>query len=80
VTKKDSLLLKSEDYSLSKRLLRISYYPSYVKIGDTYIADSLLFVDALVQGKKTKITLTEVSIDPLPDSVFTKAYIERVNR
>jgi hypothetical protein len=37
-------------------------------------------VDALVQGKKTKITLTEVSIDPLPDSVFTKAYIERVNR
>ena len=80
VTKKDSLLLKSEDYSLSKRLLRTSYYPSYVKIGDTYIADSLLFVDALVQGKKTKITLTEVSIEALPDSVFTKAYIERVNR
>lgn len=80
VTKKEGLLLKSEDFSLSKRLLRTSYYPSYVKIGDSYIADSLLFVDSLVKGKKTKITLTEVSIDPLPDSIFTKAYVERVNR
>ena len=80
VSKKDGFLLKSEDYSLSKRLLRTSYYTSYVKLGDSYIADSVQYVDALVKGKKTKITITEASIDPLPDSVFTKAYVERVNR
>jgi len=80
VSKKDGFLLKSEDYSLSKRLLRTSYYTSYVKLGDSYIADSVQYVDALVKGKKTKITITEASIEPLPDSVFTKAYVERVNR
>lgn len=80
VSKTDGFLLKSEDYSLSKRLLRTSYYMSYAKLGDSYIADSFMFSDALVKGKKTKITMTEISIDPLPDSVFTKAYVERVNR
>jgi len=80
VSKKDGFLLKSEDYSLSKRLLRTSYYTSYSKLGDSYIADSVQYVYALVKGKKTKITITEASIEPLPDSVFTKAYVERVNR
>jgi hypothetical protein len=80
VSKKDGLLLKSEDYSLSKRLLRTSYYTSYTKAGNSFIADKSLFVDALVKGKKTQITVTEISVAPLPDSVFTKAYVERVNR
>jgi len=76
----NELLLKSEDYSLSKRLLRTAYYTSYVKAGGSYVADKILFVDALVPGKKTQFTMTEISVAPLPDSVFTKAYIERVNR
>lgn len=80
ISKKDGLLLKSEDYSLSKRLLRTAYYTSYVKAGSSFIADKVLYVDALVKGKKTQITFTEVSVAPLPDTVFTKAYVERVNR
>ena len=80
VSVSNELLLKSEDYSLSKRLLRTAYYTSYVKAGGSYVADKILFVDALVPGKKTQFTMTEISVAPLPDSVFTKAYIERVNR
>ncbi|HCM28778.1 MAG: hypothetical protein A2Z99_21265 [Treponema sp. GWB1_62_6] len=80
ISKKDGLLLKSEDYSLSKRLLRTSYYTSYAKAGNSYVADKILFVDALVKGKKTQIAMTEISVERLPDSVFTKAYVERVNR
>ena len=80
VSKKDGLLLKSEDYSLSKRLLRTAYYTSYVKAGSSFVADKSIFVDALVKGKKTQLTMTEISVSPLPDSVFTKAYVERVNR
>jgi len=80
VSKNEGFLLKSEDYSLSKRLLRTSYYTSYIKLGDSYIADTVQYSDAIVKGKKTKITMTEVSIEPLPDSVFSKAYVERVNR
>lgn len=80
VAKKGGLLLKSEDFSLSRRLLRTSYYTSYVKAGDSYVADVVLYVDALVKGKKTRITMTGISVEPLPDTVFTKAYVERVNR
>ena len=80
ITKKDGLLLKSEDYSLTKRLLRTSFYTSYKKVGTSYVADKFQFVDALVTGKKTTITLAEISVAPVPDNVFTKSYVERVNR
>jgi len=80
VSKKDGLLLKSEDYSLTKRLLRTSYFTSYSKIGQSFIADKIIFVDALVAGKKTSITMSEISLNPIPDTVFSKAYVERVNR
>lgn len=80
VTKDDSLLLKSEDYSLTKRLLRTSYYPSYARAGDNYIAEKMIFVDALVENKSTSVTLSNISTAEIPDSVFTKTYVERVNR
>jgi outer membrane lipoprotein-sorting protein len=80
VSKEPNLLLKSEDYSLTNRLLRTSYYPSYAKSGENYIADQSLFVDALVEGKQTEITLENISTAEIPNNVFTKAYMERVNR
>ncbi len=75
-----NLLLKSEDYSLTGRLLRTSYYPSYARVGNAYIADEFQFVDVLVEGKNTKVTLSDISTAPIPNDVFTKAYVERVNR
>jgi outer membrane lipoprotein-sorting protein len=80
VTRDRYLVLKTEDYSETGRLLRKSLYPNYAKAGDQYIASTLIFVDELVEGKKTSISLAEISLSPLPDSVFTKTYIERVNR
>ena len=35
----NELLLKSEDYSLSKRLLRTAYYTSYIKAAESYVAE-----------------------------------------
>ncbi len=80
VSKDPNLVLKSEDYSLSKRLLRTAYYPSYAKTGERYLADKQLYVDALTGGKQTQVTLTDISTAEIPDNVFTKAYVERVNR
>ncbi|MEZ4632077.1 MAG: outer membrane lipoprotein-sorting protein [Deinococcales bacterium] len=80
VTKDNSLVLKSEDYSLTKRLLRTSYYPSYAKVDNSFIADKIIFVDALVEGRKTEIAISNISTAAIPDYVFTKAYVERVNR
>jgi len=80
VTRDRFLVLKSEDYSETGRLLRTSLYPSYAKAGNQYIASRMIFIDELVKGKKTSITLSQISRAPLPASTFTKTYLERVNR
>ena len=80
VRKSDLLILKVEDYSLTKRLLRTALYPNYARVGDKFVPTTQIFVDALVPGKKTQITVSDISVDRLPDNLFTKTYIERVNR
>ena len=79
ITVDSSLLLKSEDYSASGRLMRTSYFPSYTKAGDNYVATKIIFVDELIKGKKTTITIGDISFKAIPDTVFTKSYVERVN-
>ena len=79
VTRSSNLILKSEDYSATGRLMRTSLFPSYAKVADKYLATKMIFVDELIEGKKTQITITDISTKVLPDSIFTKAYVERVN-
>lgn len=80
VTQDSHLVLKSEEYSLTRRLMRSSLFPKYAKVGQATIPTQLILIDELVEGQKTQITLSEISISKIPDHVFTKAYIERVNR
>jgi len=80
VTRDQYLPLKIEDYSATGRLMRTSLFPQYARAGNSYIPTTMIFVDELVEGRKTQITVTDISTDPLPDSIFTKAYVERVNR
>lgn len=80
VTRDTNLILKTEDSSANGRLMRTSYFPSYAKVGGKYMASKMIFVDNLIAGKKTQITISDISIDELPDNLFTKAYVERVNR
>ena len=80
VTKDTNLILKSEDYSATGRLMRTSLFPSYAKVADKYLATKMIFTDELIDGKKTQITITDISTKDLPDSIFTKSYVERVNR
>ncbi|MDA3938660.1 MAG: outer membrane lipoprotein-sorting protein [Spirochaetia bacterium] len=80
ITKDTNLMLKSEDYSATGRLMRTSLFPSYAKVGDKFLATKMIFNDELIDGKKTQITITDISSKDLPDSIFTKSYVERVNR
>ena len=83
----DGLLRKSEDYSLSGQLLRTSAIPDYHQIGGRFVPKQLLFVDALrgavIRGtfinEKTQITITKPSFARVPDSVFSKTFLENVN-
>ena len=80
VTKDTNLVLKTEDSSINGRLMRTSYFPSYAKVGTTYMPTKMIFADNLIEGKKTQLTITDLSVDKLPDSLFTKSYVERVSR
>jgi len=79
VTKTNDIILKQEDYSKSKKLIRSSYFLKYKQLGDNLIPTKIIFNDELIENKKTTIILSDVSTNEVPESVFTKAYIERVN-
>jgi hypothetical protein len=84
----DGLLRKTEDYSLSGQLLRTSAIPDYYQIGGRFVPKQILFVDALrgavINGsfvnEKTQVTITKPSFNKVADSVFSKTFLETVNR
>ncbi len=80
VRKDNYLLLKEEDYSLSNRLMRTTVFPSYISIGGKSIPSKILLVDELKKGNKTQLTIKDPSLAKIPDSTFTKSYLERVNK
>lgn len=80
VTKDSHLMLKAEDYSLTKRLMRTVLYPSYTRVADHVLPTRVLFIDNLTQGNRTEVTRSDLSLSGLPDSLFTKSYLQRVNR
>lgn len=76
---KDQLVRKSEDYSLSDRLMRTSLYGKYVNIDGKFLATQMRFIDNLKKGEVTDLILENPSMAKLPDSVFSQAYLEKVN-
>ncbi|MCX7655609.1 MAG: outer membrane lipoprotein-sorting protein [Treponemataceae bacterium] len=80
VRKDPLLLLKQEDLSVNGRLMRTSLYPKWADLGKGKMFPAqMLVVDEVNKGEKSQITMTEMSLAPLPDKVFTKAFLEQVN-
>ena len=88
ISKEDNLLRKSEDYSLSGQLLRTSAIPDYHKIDGRFVPKQILFVDALrgsvinkaFVNEKTQINISKPSFGKVADSVFSKTFLESVNK
>lgn len=80
VRKDRTMLLKQEDYSVSGRLMRTSLFPKYVEIGNKLLPSQILLVDELNPGERSQLTMSEQSLSKLPDKVFTKAFLEQVNK
>jgi outer membrane lipoprotein-sorting protein len=84
----DNLVRKREDYSLSGQLMRTSAIPSYQKVGTKWVASGLVILDHLkartiggkIEYERTTVTISKPSLSSLPDSVYTKEYLERVSR
>ncbi|MFM7184144.1 MAG: outer membrane lipoprotein-sorting protein [Planctomycetota bacterium] len=80
VRKDLSIVLKLEDYSVSGRLMRTSLFPRYAMVDKKYVPSQMLIVDELNKGERTQLTLSDPSVAAVPDYVFTKQYLELVNK
>lgn len=74
------IILKEEDYSVSNRLMRTALFPKYTVVGEKYLPSRALIVDELNTGEQTQFSMKDATTATIPDYVFTKAYLERVNQ
>ncbi|MES1165095.1 MAG: outer membrane lipoprotein-sorting protein [Verrucomicrobiota bacterium] len=74
--------LKRQDFALSGRLLRTLYYPRWdhvpspVKKADVWYPKEIRLYDELEPGTSTLVMIKDVSAAPLPQSMFTKTWVE----
>lgn len=79
-------VLKQQDVALSGKLMRTSYFPTWLKKnspskgGDIYYPKEIRIFDEVEKGKNTVIVTREVALDNLPDNIFTKAWLESQSR
>lgn len=84
----DNLPRMEEDYSVSGTLLRTVAMPTYLKVGAKFVPARTIIVDNLkskkVGGKtvyeQTTIDIAKASVVKLPDSTYSKEYLERIGK
>jgi len=78
--------LKRQEFALSGRLLRTSYYPKWQKIysesrkGDIWYPQEIRFYDEVEKQNSTLILIKTVDLKPLEANLFTKAWLESKSR
>lgn len=79
-------ILKAQDFALSGRLMRTSYYPSWKRVyseskGDyVYYPEEIRIFDEIETGNSTIIKIDSVDLRSLEANIFTKAWIEAQSR
>ncbi|MHB1843915.1 MAG: outer membrane lipoprotein-sorting protein [Deltaproteobacteria bacterium] len=86
IDKETKNVLKRQEFALSGRLMRTSYYPKWSKIyseskhADVWFPQELRFYDEIEKENSTYIAIQSVDLKPLPENVFTKAWLEEKSR
>jgi len=79
-------ILKRQDFALSGRLMRTTYYPEWMKKfspskgEEIYFPREIRIFDEIEKGNATTVVIQEVDLNSLPDSIFTKAWLEAKSR
>ena len=79
VRKDEHLVLKIESYGASGRHMRTTLIPKYAKINNVPIPVHQIYINELVKGEKTTQIFQDFDPAKIPDVVFTKAYLEKIN-
>lgn len=79
-------ILKQQEYALSGRLMRTSYYPKWGKLFSPskgehiYFPREIRIFDELEKDKRTLIVMRKVDLSSLDANMFTKAWLESQSR
>jgi outer membrane lipoprotein-sorting protein len=83
---KTSNVLKREEYSLSGKLMRTTFYPKWSKQyseskkADVWVPQEMRIFDNLEKGNTTVILIKDVDLNALQANIFTKAWVESKSR
>jgi outer membrane lipoprotein-sorting protein len=86
VDKETKNVLKRQEFALSGRLLRTSYYPRWKKVyseskkADVWHPEEMRFYDEVEKANSTFILVKSVDMRPLEQNLFTKAWLESKSR
>ena len=69
---------KAEFFSLSGRLLKTCRYEDFRRLGGVMRPTKLLMVDAINQGEESRLEYSDMKLRELPDRIFTKDYLKRL--
>jgi outer membrane lipoprotein-sorting protein len=78
--------LKRQDFALSGRLMRTSYIPTWDKLysqykkADQWFPKKILIYDEIDKANSTMVIIQSVDLNPLPENMFTKAWLETKSR
>jgi hypothetical protein len=79
-------ILKRQDFALSGKLMRTSYYPKWKKIyseskkDEVWYPEEMRFFDEIEKGNSTLILIQEIDLRSLDPNIFTKAWLESKSR
>ena len=79
VRQKDSWPFKAEFYSLSNRLLKTCKYENYQLMEGRQRPTRLVMDDAQKSGDQSILEYTSMKLRDLPDKVFTKNYLKKLD-
>jgi outer membrane lipoprotein-sorting protein len=78
VKQSNSAPYKAEFYSMSNRLLKTCIYEKYESVLGKPRPTQLVMTDALHEGERSVLTYTGMKLRDLPDKVFTKDYLKKL--
>ena len=77
IRKDKPLPLKEEDFSVSDRPMRTTFFlPTYVQAADKLIPAKIKMVDEVNKGTQSVLTISNVYVGKLEDKYFQKTFLE----
>ncbi len=80
VRKDNFLTMKTESYSLSGTLMESAYFPKYTEVEGKFIPQQFIIVDEFEKGNKSMVEISGITLQPINDDIFTKAYLENLSK